>query len=80
MQGRAMSVDGPGCLPEMLLRQHLKKLKRPSVLREHEKLARQCATEGVDLDPVSCPLIELDLLDARPACFDRRILTRSLRP
>ena len=34
--------------PEILLRHHLKKLKLPTVLREHEKLARQCASEGVD--------------------------------
>ena len=32
--------------PQILLRHHLKKLKLPTVLREHEKLARQCATEG----------------------------------
>jgi hypothetical protein len=30
--------------PQILLRHHLKKLKLPTVLREHEKLARQCAT------------------------------------
>jgi len=34
--------------PEILLRHHLKKLKLPTVLREHEKIARQCAAEGVD--------------------------------
>jgi hypothetical protein len=34
--------------PEILLRHHLKTLKLPTVLREHEKMARQCAAEGVD--------------------------------
>ena len=34
--------------PEILLRHHLKKLKLPTVLREHEKVARQCAAENVD--------------------------------
>ncbi len=34
--------------PEILLRHHLKKLKLPTVLREHEKMARQCAAENVD--------------------------------
>ena len=34
--------------PEILLRHHLKKLKLPTVLREHEKIARQCAAENVD--------------------------------
>ncbi|MFW5661587.1 MAG: hypothetical protein ACOC05_09405 [Oceanicaulis sp.] len=32
--------------PEILLRHHLKKLKLPTVLREYEKLARQCAAES----------------------------------
>ena len=34
--------------PEILLRHHLKKLKLPTVLREHEKIARQCVSEGLD--------------------------------
>ena len=34
--------------PELLLQHHLKKLRLPSVLREYEKLARQCAAENVD--------------------------------
>jgi hypothetical protein len=49
--------------PEILLRHHLKKLKLPTVLREHEKLARQCATEGVDHVRYLARLIELELLD-----------------
>jgi hypothetical protein len=34
--------------PEILLAHHLKALKLPTCLREHHKLARQCAAEGVD--------------------------------
>ena len=34
--------------PELLLQHHLKKLRLPSVLREYEKLAQQCAAENVD--------------------------------
>ena len=34
--------------PEILLAHHLKALKLPTFLREHQKLARQCATEGLD--------------------------------
>ena len=34
--------------PRMLLEHHLKKLKLPTFLREYEKLARQCAAEGLD--------------------------------
>ena len=32
--------------PAMLLAHHLKSLKLPTFLREHDKLARQCAAEG----------------------------------
>ena len=34
--------------PKILLAHHLKTLKLPTVLREHEKVARQCAAEGLD--------------------------------
>ena len=32
----------------LLLEHHLKELKLPSFLREYEKMAVQCASEGVD--------------------------------
>ena len=34
--------------PQLLLAHHLKALKLPTFLREYEKLARQCAAEGLD--------------------------------
>ena len=34
--------------PQLLLAHHLKALKLPTFLREYDKLAQQCATEGVD--------------------------------
>ena len=34
--------------PELLLAHHLKALKLPTFLREYDKLARQCAAEGVE--------------------------------
>ena len=34
--------------PQVLLAHHLKTLKLPTFLREYDKLARQCATEGAD--------------------------------
>ena len=34
--------------PRILLEHHLKRLKLPTFLREYEKLARQCAAEGLD--------------------------------
>lgn len=34
-------------VPELLLASHLKTLRLPTFLREHDKLARQCAREDV---------------------------------
>ena len=34
--------------PDILLAHYLKTLKLPTFQREHQKLARLCATEGVD--------------------------------
>ena len=34
--------------PQLLLSHHLKALELPTFLREYDKLARQCAAEGVD--------------------------------
>jgi DNA replication protein DnaC len=61
--------------PEILLRHHLKKLKLPTVLREHEKIARQCAAENVDHVRYLARLIELELLDREARMIDRRIKT-----
>jgi DNA replication protein DnaC len=59
--------------PEILLRHHLKKLKLPTVLREYEKLARQCAAENVDHVRYLTRLIELELLDREARTVERRI-------
>ena len=59
--------------PEILLRHHLKKLKLPTVLREYEKLARQCAAENVDHVRYLMRLIELELLDREARTVERRI-------
>ena len=59
--------------PEILLRHHLKKLRLPTVLREHEKLAQQCADENADHIRYLARLIELELLDREARMIDRRI-------
>ncbi len=59
--------------PEILLRHHLRKLKLPTVLREHEKLARQCAAENVDHVRYLARLVELELLDREARMIERRI-------
>ncbi len=59
--------------PQILLAHHLKKLKLPTFLREHEKVARQCATEGVDHVRFLLRLAELELIDREGRMVERRI-------
>lgn len=49
--------------PQVLLAHHLKQLKLPTFLREYDKLARQCAADGVDHPRYLLRLAELELLD-----------------
>ena len=58
-----MSSPAPELLPELLLASHLKRLKLPTFLREHDKLARQCAAEGVDHVRYLARLVELELIE-----------------
>lgn len=59
--------------PELLLTNHLKTLKLPTFLREHDKLARQCAAEGVDHVRYLARLVELELIDRERRMVERRI-------
>ena len=59
--------------PEILLAHHLKALKLPTFLREHHKLARQCAAEGVDHVRYLARLVELELIDRERRMVERRI-------
>ena len=59
--------------PELLLQHHLKKLRLPTVLREYDKLARQCAADNVDHVRYLARLIELELIDREARMIDRRI-------
>ncbi len=49
--------------PRILLEHHLKKLKLPTFLREYEKLARQCAAEGLDHVQFLARLVEMEMID-----------------
>jgi DNA replication protein DnaC len=60
-------------VPQVLLAHHLKALKLPTFLREHDKLARQCAAEGVDHTGYLLRLAELELLDRERRMVERRI-------
>ena len=57
----------------LLLADHLKKLKLPTVLREYEKQARQCAAENKGHVPYLSRLIELELIDRERRMVERRI-------
>ena len=59
--------------PEILLTHHLKALKLPTFLREHQKLARQCAAEGMDHVRYLARLVELELIDRERRMVERRI-------
>jgi len=59
--------------PQLLLAHHLKALKLPTFLREHDKLARQCAAEGVDHTGYLLRLAELELLERERRTIERRI-------
>jgi len=59
--------------PELLLANHLKTLRLPTFLREHDKLARICAAEGVDHVRYLARLTELELIDRERRMVERRI-------
>jgi len=59
--------------PQLLLAHHLKALKLPTVLREYDKLARQCAAEGVDHVGYLLRLVELELIERERRMVERRI-------
>ena len=60
-------------VPQVLLAHHLKQLKLPTVLREYDKVARECARDGVDHPRYLLRLIELELIDRERRVVERRI-------
>jgi DNA replication protein DnaC len=59
--------------PDLLLTHHLKALKLPTFVREHDKVARQCAAEGVDHVRYLLRLAELELIERERRMVERRI-------
>ena len=59
--------------PELLLAHHLKTLRLPTFLREHDKQAHICAAEGVDHVRYLARLTELELIDRERRMVERRI-------
>ncbi|MDQ3815422.1 MAG: IS21-like element helper ATPase IstB [Armatimonadota bacterium] len=59
--------------PQVLLAHYLKSLHLPTFLREYDKVAQQCASEGVDYLRYLLRLCELELLDRDRRAVERRI-------
>jgi len=66
-----MSPAAPA--PQVLLAHHLKQLRLPTILREYDKVAQACASEGVDHPRYLLRLVELELLDRERRVVERRI-------
>ena len=62
-----------GGTPGILLAHHLKQLKLPTVLREYDKVARECAQGGIDHPRYLLRLVELELIDRERRMVERRI-------
>ncbi len=59
--------------PQVLLGHYLKQLKLPTILREYDKVARECAQGGIDHPGYLLRLLELELLDRERRVVERRI-------
>jgi hypothetical protein len=59
--------------PQLLLAHHLKSLRLPTFLREYDKVAKQCAAEGIDYSRYLLRLAELELIDRERRMVERRI-------
>ena len=59
--------------PQLLLTHHLKALKLPTFLREYDKVAQQCAAEGLDHPRYLLRLSELELIERERRMVERRI-------
>lgn len=63
----------PAETPQVLLEHYLKLLRLPSFFREYDKVAQQCAQEGVDHPRYLLRLCELEVLDRERRSMERRI-------
>ena len=69
----AMPTGTTSGTPQVLLGHHLRQLKLPTVLREYDKVARECARDGVDHPRYLLRLVELELIDRERRVVERRI-------
>ena len=59
--------------PQLFLEHHLKALRLPTMLREYDRVTRQCATEDIDYPRYLLRMAELELLDCERRATERRI-------
>ncbi|MHB1745772.1 MAG: IS21-like element helper ATPase IstB [Acidobacteriaceae bacterium] len=59
--------------PQVLLEHHLKALRLPTILREYDKVAQQCAAEDIDYPRFLLRITELELLDRERRATERRV-------
>ena len=71
--GVGMPTGTTSGTPQVLLAHHLKQLKLPTVLREYDKVGRECARDGVDHARYLRRLVELELIDRERRTVERRI-------
>ncbi len=74
----AMPAGTTSGTPQVLLAHHLKQLKLPTVLREYDKVARECARDGVDHARYLLRLVELELIERERRTVERRIRAGAL--
>ena len=67
--------------PQLLLEYHLKELRLPTILREYDKVARQCAVEQLDYQRYLLRMTELKhwIANAVPNVVSGRRSLRSSR-
>ena len=68
-----MPTGTRGGTPQVLLGHHLKQLKLPTILREYDKVARECSQGGIDHPGYLLRLVELELIDRERRVVERRI-------
>jgi DNA replication protein DnaC len=68
-----MNETAPIETPHLLLDHHLKALRLPTMLREYDRIARQCAAEDVDYPRYLLRMAEMELLDRERRATERRI-------
>jgi DNA replication protein DnaC len=59
--------------PAVLIEYYLKKLKLPTILREHASMAVVCRSEGSDYQTYLMRLAERELLDREKRAAERRV-------